>query len=233
VEDYQLFHESLREYLKETYPKEISEWNEKLAAYCSHWIDEKGDQVLQDESLAYAMSFATVHLYDSWIENKNNNKNSIVSERKKMMLSLIENKEWRYKNFEISGNANALSIAYTLCQKVIIADDTEGEELAKVIQYSYDMHNEPLVMYLNQRERLQKNISNRDLPAHLGTVIRLANMGENAAAKLLLMFTALWSSDLKGITLPASLITQSEEWLDLAREKSLSKLWKFTLDRIN
>ena len=229
VEDYQLFHESLREYLKETYPKEISEWNEKLSAYCSLWIDEKGDQVLQDESLAYAMSFAAVHLYDSWIENKKNNKNSVVSERKKMMISLIENKEWRYKNFEISGNANALGIAYTLCQKVIIADDTEGKELAKVIQYGYDMHNEPLVMYLDQRERLQKNMPNRDLPAHLGTIIRMANMGENAAAKLLLMLTALWSSDLKGITLPASLITQSEEWLDLAREKSLSKLWKFTL----
>ena len=88
-------------------------------------------------------------------------------------------------------------------------------------------------MYLNQRERLQKNIPKRDLPAHLDTVIRLANMGENASAKLLLMFTALWSSDLKGITLPATLITQSEEWLDLAREKPLSKLWKFTLERIN
>ena len=233
VEDYQLFHESLREYLKETYPKEISEWNEKLSYYCSHWIDEKGDQVLQDESLAYAMSFAAVHLYDSWIENKKNNKNSVVSERKKMMLSLIENKEWRYKNFEISGNANALGIAYTLCQKVIIADDTEGKELAKVIQYGYDMHNEPLLMYLNQRERLQKNIATKDLASHLDTVIRLANMGENASAKLLLMFTALWSSDLKGITLPATLISQSEEWLDLAREKPLSKLWKFTLERIN
>ena len=105
--------------------------------------------------------------------------------------------------------------------------------MAKVIQYGYDMHNEPLVMYLNQRERLQKNIPKRDLPAHLDTVIRLANMGENASAKLLLMFTALWSSDLKGINLPATLITQSEEWLDLAREKPLSKLWKFTLERIN
>ncbi len=150
-----------------------------------------------------------------------------------MMLSLIENKEWRYKNFEISGNANALGIAYTLCQKVIIADDTEGKELVKVIQYGYDMHNEPLLMYLNQRERLQKNIATKDLASHLDTVIRLANMGENASAKLLLMFTALWSSDLKGITLPATLIKQSEEWLDLAREKPLSKLWKFTLDRIN
>jgi len=29
------------------------------------------------------------------------------------------------------------------------------------------------------------------------------------------------------------LITQSEEWLDLAREKTLSKLWKLTLNRIN
>jgi hypothetical protein len=47
------------------------------------------------------------------------------------------------------------------------------------------------------------------------------------------MFTALWSSDLKGITLPATLTRQSEEWLDLAREKPLSKLWKFTLERIN
>lgn len=45
VEDYQLFHESLREYLKETYPKEISEWNEKLTAYCSHWIDERRSSV--------------------------------------------------------------------------------------------------------------------------------------------------------------------------------------------
>ena len=43
----------------------------------------------------------------------------------------------------------------------------------------------------------------------------------------------LGPSHIKEITLPATLITQSEESLDLALEKSLNKLFKFTLERIN
>jgi hypothetical protein len=55
-----------------------------------------------------------------------------------------------------------------------------------------------------------KKIPNRDLSAHLETVTRLDNMGENSSAKLLLMDKALCSFHLKGITLPTTLITQSE-----------------------
>jgi hypothetical protein len=226
VEDYQLFHESLREYLKEKYNSEISEWNEKIADYCKDWQEENKNLKLQKAALRYAMSFATTHLYDSWLENKED-KPALAAERKESLLALIDNQEWRYKNFEVLGNAKALQQAYQLAQKVIVAYDKEGEQISKVIAYANAIHHEPFVMYLHQRKRLQKAIPSADLPKQLETLIDLANMGESATTKLMLLYTALWSSDFKGVRLPTSFTTKTEEWLELARDNSLKKMWGF------
>ena len=43
----------------------------------------------------------------------------------------------------------------------------------------------------------------------------------------MLLYTALWSSDFKGVSLPTSFTTKTEEWLELARDNSLKKMWKF------
>ena len=52
-----------------------------------------------------------------------------------LLVSLIGdyNQEWRNKNFEVLGNAKALQQAYSLAKKVIVADDKEGKDLAKVV----------------------------------------------------------------------------------------------------
>ena len=230
VEDYQLFHESLREYLKEKYSTEIKQWNEKLADYCKDWQEENKDLKLQKAALRYAMSFAATHLYDSWQENKNNNRPSKAKERKESLLELIDNQEWRNKNFEVLGNAKALQQAYLLAQKVIVADDKEGKHLAKVVAYAHAIHNEPFEMYMRQRERLQKTIPTAELPTQLETLVDLANMGESASTKLMLLYTALWSSDFKGVSLPTSFTTKTEEWLELARDNSLKKMWQFIIN---
>lgn len=227
VEDYQLFHESLREYLKEKYSNEINEWNEKLADYCKDWQEENKDLKLQKSALRYAMSFAASHLYDSCQENKKLDKPSKAKERKESLLELIDNQEWRNKNFEVLGNAKALQQTYLLAQKVIVADDKEGKHLAKVVAYAHAIHNEPFEMYIRQRERLQKTIPTEELPIQLETLVDLANMGESASTKLMLLYTALWSSDFKGVSLPTSFTTKTEEWLELARDNSLKKMWKF------
>ena len=230
VEDYQLFHESLREYLKEKYSTEINQWNEQLADYCKDWQEENKDLKLQKAALRYAMSFAATHLYDSWNVNKED-KPSKAKERKESLLELIDNQEWRNKNFEVLGNAKALQQTYLLAQKVIVADDKEGKHLAKVVGYAHAIHNEPFEMYMRQRERLQKTIPTAELPTQLETLVDLANMGESASTKLMLLYTALWSSDFKGVSLPTSFTTKTEEWLELARDNSLKKMWKFIKEK--
>ena len=231
VEDYQLFHESLREYLKEKYSTEINQWNEKLADYCKDWQEENKDLKLQKAALRYAMSFAATHLYDSWNVNKKMDKPSKAKERKESLIELIDNQDWRNKNFEVLGNAKALQQTYLLAQKVIVADDKEGKDLAKVVRYAHAIHNEPFEMYMRQRERLQKTIPTAKLPAQLETLVDLANMGESASTKLMLLYTALWSSDFKGVSLPTSFTTKTEEWLELARDNSLKKMWKFIKEK--
>ena len=56
-------------------------------------------------------------------------------------------------------------------------------------------------------------------------------MGESASTKLMLLYTALWSSDFKGVSLPTSFTTKTEEWLELARDNSLKKMWKFIKEK--
>ena len=150
-----------------------------------------------------------------------------------LLVSLIGdyNQDWRNKNFEVLGNAKALQQTYLLAQKVIVADDKEGKDLAKVVAYAHAIHNEPFEMYMRQRERLQKTIPTTELPTQLETLVDLANMGESASTKLMLLYTALWSSDFKGVSLPTSFTTKTEEWLELARDNSLKKMWKFIKEK--
>lgn len=235
---YQLFHESLREYLIERFSEtEINAWNEKLVNYCSNWVNEQGDWLLAGQSLHYALNFAALHLYDSWKSNLNHNNKSEALKRRQALLVLIDSEKWRQASFEVLGNANALKKAYPLCQKVLLAADEEGQEaknqtFQRIVGYSFDMHNEPLLMYSNQRKRLNTPIPLKQIPTQVENTIRLANMGETPASKLLLLYTALWASNWPQEILTGRLTTQVEQWLDLAQEKSLTKLWEYAKDRI-
>jgi hypothetical protein len=80
---------------------------------------------------------------------------------------------------------------------------------------------------MRQRERLKKTIPTTELPAQLETLVDLANMGESASTKLMLLYTGLWSSDFKGVSLPTSFTTKTEKCLELASDNSLKKMWKF------
>ncbi|MEI8371826.1 MAG: ATP-binding protein [Planctomycetota bacterium] len=56
VLDYQLFHESLRDYLKARYPGEAARWNTILAQWCGRWAELLGD------AKTYALKFGVRHL---------------------------------------------------------------------------------------------------------------------------------------------------------------------------
>ena len=84
---------------------------------------------------------------------------------------------------------------------------------------------------MRQRERLQKTIPTAELPAQLETLVDLANMRESASTKLMLLYTALSSSDFKSVSLPTSFSTKTEVWLELASDNSLKKMWKFIKEK--
>jgi hypothetical protein len=60
VLDYQLFHQSLRDYLTARYPQEISRWNEVLAQWCGRWSE------MASESRDYAVKYGVRHLEQSY-----------------------------------------------------------------------------------------------------------------------------------------------------------------------
>jgi hypothetical protein len=66
VEDYQLFHESLREHLRDTRGDDVLAWEEALADWCAGWRLPSGDQRHpRGERRAYAMRHAVGHLAES------------------------------------------------------------------------------------------------------------------------------------------------------------------------
>jgi hypothetical protein len=62
VLDYQLFHESLRDYLKKRYPAEARRWNGRLAEWCGGWV------TLAGESRVYALKHGVQHLEQARLE---------------------------------------------------------------------------------------------------------------------------------------------------------------------
>jgi hypothetical protein len=231
VLDYQLFHESLREYLwAGDYRSKVLACQSKLADYCCQWKaasahtgEGPSDLRWPPEARAYAMRHAFRHLFDTLQEHDKQGDRKACRTRARQILELIEDADWRAKNYQTLGNGYALQEAYAIAQRVLMAYSEGEPDHALVLDYAYRMHQEPLDLYNAQRERLREGLGHRGLRS-LEEVAEIAKIGATPREKVLLVLSALWTIPIQ-IPIPEVLTNEVQGWLTTAKDEALDKLW--------
>lgn len=229
VEDYQLFHESLREYLSKSYPAELQACKERICDWAVKWKNEDGDIAFDGELLVYAMEFSTQHIYENYIHHRNNKRKAGAEKRREQLFSLTENEQWRALNFETCGNGLAISKSYYFLQRVLAVEDEGGEKFQEFINYAYNRYAEPERMYLLQRDILMQPVKRDSLSSLLERTPSLAKMGDRDEDKVMLALLPLWANNFD--ELPKQLEERINEWIENTRNSAVKKLWVTTQKR--
>jgi len=227
VEDYQLFHESLREYLTKTYTIELQSCKEQICDWSLQWQYENGDVRYLGNMLSYAMHFSTEHLFESYSHHFATNRIAATSNRRNQLFDLTRNEIWRKLNFEICGNGEAIAKSYYFLQRILAIEDSDGKSFDDFINFTISRHSEPMRMYLLQREILIKPAKREELSSLFERIPSLAKMGERDDDKVLLALLPLWSNELQE-SLPSVLNERIDDWLDNTRNLTVKKLWQLT-----
>jgi len=228
LDDYQLFHESLREYLSKTYKKELTESQERICDWSLKWKLPNGDIGFQEERLTYAMRFSIEHLFESYLIHLEMKRIGSAEERRTHLFTLTESEDWRALNFETCGNGEAIGKGYYYLQRVLVKEDVSGAKLDDFFRYAYSRYNEPIRMYGTQRNLLLNPVGKEKLSAHFERIPSLAKMGQRDEDKVLLALLPLWANDSRGDKIPAVLEENILEWLENTRNSAVKKLWERT-----
>ena len=236
VDDYQLFHESLRTYLKNTYPDKFLKKRRRLAEYCADWrtYDGDTDSLNYYHDLAYKMAHAIPHLYEEW---QNTNPEHQKSDRKhfeEQILQLTDNPEWRACAFNALGNGEALRVAYTRSQELLLRGSKGQPDAAlrkKLLDYALQIHIEPLDLYDRQVEKLKAPLKEGEsLENKLRDTVQIAKMGNTPLQKMLLSLLAVWCMEPRPerAKLPDAFREATQPWLEESRDIAIEKLWELS-----
>lgn len=231
IDDYQLFHESLREYLSETYPEELRDCKERICDVSVDWKDGFGDLLLEGEMLIYAMKFGTEHLYESYVIHRHKEKKQITQKRRNQLFELTENDGWRSLNYITCGNGEPIKKSYYYLQKITSHEDSKGEKINEFFEYGLNRYLEPERMYVKQHQTLSKVVPANELQKHLEKTPDLAKMGENDEERILLALLPIWSNSMIE-KIPTNLEKQIEEWMENNRSSAITKLWEITRNKL-
>jgi len=232
LEDYQLFHESLREYLSKTYPIELNNGKERISYWSQAWRTENGDLSFTADLLSYAMHFSTEHIFESYLNHRHANRFNTAAARRKALFNLVEDNSWRELNYETCGNGESISKSYYFLQRILALEDSNGKHLNDFISYTYKRYAEPLRMYESQRRQLLHPQRKNQIKDFLERTPSLAKMGERDEDKVLLALIPLWSNDAQDI-IPTHLENNINQWLENTRNSAVKKLWERTKQGIS
>jgi hypothetical protein len=232
IEDYQLFHESLREYLSKTYPTELKKCIERICDWSIGWTSENGDYAFGNELLSYAMHYSAEHLFESYTSHLQSGQKNTAANRKEQLFALVENQQWRSLNFETSGNGEALGKSYYFLQRILAKEDTNGNRFQDFIKYAYNRYDEPQKMYISQRDTLMQPVGRNKLSALFERTPSLAKMGERDEDKVLLALLPLWVNECQS-EIPLQLQEKIQDWLENTRSTAVKKLWQQTKSKLS
>jgi hypothetical protein len=230
VEDYQLFHESLREYLKRNYPLDVENCSEHICDWSVNWKLPNGDRAFDGNILEYAMQYTTEHLYESFLLHTRKKHNRLALERRIQLFTLAESEEWRSVNFETCGNGESISKSYYYLQKILVTEDLDGEKLETFFSYAINRYLEPGRRYMSQRNTLMCPINKEKIATHLERTPSLSKMGERTEDKILLALIPIWANEVKSENIPYAFNEKMDEWLNNSRDKTIKLLWKKTFN---
>ena len=227
LEDYQLFHESLREYLSKTYTAELNNCKERICNWSLDWKSQNGDLLYTEDIIAYAMHFSTDHIFESYLNHRKANRLGAANARKVELFDLVGNETWRQINFETCGNGEALSKSFWFLQRILALEDAKGAQFINFIAYAYNRYAEPLRMYDLQRDILMQSVKKDELKTLFERTPSLAKMGERDEDKALLAMLPLWSNEPQA-SIPIILENELSDLLEHSHNSAVKKLWEHT-----
>lgn len=221
--DYQLFHESLREYLNTRCRDEIRRLSERLANWCAGW------ETLSHELRGYALRYGLLHLASSCEAASERQDREIADLRIGQICALLDSPRFREMLLQTCGNAAPLRRGVAAAQRILVARDRDGSELSRITRYAFMMHEEPIRHYATQTAVLDAcGASGRY--DDLARVSEIAALGEGPTERVLLGLRALWARN-RTPALPAVLKIQVGEWIEQAGDSALRQLWEETIAR--
>jgi len=214
VEDYQLFHESMREYLLDRKRAECEKWKRRLADWCEDWSNEEKSELARD----YAVSYRIDHQWDWAGHLRENRRPEEAGQREESIIRAMENGHFRSELFLRCGHPETLRRNLQRAQKLLLKGEGEGNR-KRVLALARIYHEEPYLL-LNQ---LLDELEMSGEKGNFEEVFRRAESGSDSRQKAMLTLRGIW----RGEGTPASgskLNEKMEEWLEKADDPELREL---------
>jgi hypothetical protein len=209
---YQLFHESLRDYIKASgdYAKSLREINLKIIAWGQEW------ESLDGTSQVYALRYLLSHMMDEHLALIKSEKTTEVAQILDRMISIIENPKFQKTAFLKIGNTHYINIALKGLQLILKGQNENEKILRRIINYSVKMHSVREELYTEQLKNLLIDAKAMNLE-HL---IDYSQMGALPKDRVMLLLLGLWHAG--ALRMDNPLITnQIKEWMEDVHDISI------------
>jgi hypothetical protein len=225
-QDSQLFHESLREYLKERRGAAVRAWQDRLAEWSHAWRACAGHSSAE----LYALRWGATHLGEQ-LENARGAKDDDRAARlEDRLVAMVEDADWRKRTMRACGHAEPLRRGIHLAQTVAVArhkaamTDATRERVARLAEW---MWGEEVRLFEGQRALLKVAHATK---RGWRDVHKLASAGTTAKDRALLVVLALWGDRGHRAQLPpefgAAGLKEIRGWFGEAESTALDRLWR-------
>ena len=229
VEDYQLFHESLREYLRSKYPQACADQQFRWFQFClEDWKKTRpsGEKLLNDPGLRYAFAHLGDHAASRFASLKQ--KEQLAGDPTprlalyRELLGLCDDEAYRDESFRMLGSAAGIE---SLCRVLIrqlmdVVPETERPAIAARLIVRF--HQEP-------ESRYQKTLDRLDRAPSSNEIARYAQAGQTPRDRVLLVVRGAIAGS-SSLSLDNSLRSALETWLEEADDPMLVRWTNATLN---
>ena len=221
----QLFHASLRDFIKEEYPQDIQKISEQLTDFCVEQNQRLSDYQISSYACSYSIKYAVQHLFASY-QHAPTTKGNRVNQ----LNSLIKNTIWREQNYILTGSALNLILDFQLAQRVF-QDYAPVQYQQQILKLTSWIYSEPQRLYLKQKQSLF-NLKNKATPDILEQITKYCNITQTKRDTLLLIIQIFHKLNLKNIQLSIPLHTIIQNALEHHKDPALELLWKRTVSSL-
>lgn len=219
-DDFQLFHESLREYLRAQYRQECEDQQFNWLQFClEDWNKKRpsGEKMLDEPGLRYAYAHLGDHAAARFVTLKNQQQKSGDVEPSKaffdVLLALCDNEEYREESFRELGSAAGIQSLCRVLLRQLIHVVPESARPAIGARLLMRFHQEPEVRYQQTLDRLDSAPPSHD-------IARYARAGQTARDRVLLAVRGATAGGAV-VSIDKSLQNDLKEWLEEANDDML------------
>ena len=210
VDDYQLFHESLRDYLRQRYPGECRKLEYRLYRWCLNWPN------LRDESCSYALRHLAAHAR-ALLNDRQAIQPDAMSAELDTLFNLVESPRFVDATFDILGEGSAYQ---ELCRLVLGFLNYLPPDNLKITRGAALLCRHHIVPQEHYLELLRQIDSGT---YRLDRLNLLATAGPTPRDRVLLALRGLAIIPI-GVPIPAGLRKRLNDWCDQAGSEALKRL---------